>query len=128
MFVRTFQQSLTLSTVGVANSCSTNLNGLLYSVRVFFDWNPAAAHNIATFRSLSTGSTKGGNILFRVSGTTVSSSETWYEFFPRKLAQQSTLGSSGLTALIPVDGYLHTRITTSSGFAGKVGSVVYSVI
>ncbi len=135
MFVREFKQSITLSTVGIGNSCSTHVNGLLHSIRVFWGWNPAVAHQIATFRSVSTGSTVGANILFNVSGTTVSSSETWYEFLLRKDISVYTAGSTiplgstiGEVGMLAINGPLHSRITTSSAFAGKVATVIYSLV
>lgn len=138
MYIREKKYDLTLNALGVANSCTTDLNGYLHSIRTFWDWNPAADHSLKVFRGLSTGSTQ--NSLFRVSGTTVSSSETWYEFFPRAVTQESSAATTGQqVAMYAIGGpstlgdcgRLHLRITSSSGAftpTGKVGTVVISVI
>ena len=136
MYVKERKYTMTWNALGAANSCTTGFNGLLHSVRVFWDWNPAAKHYLRIFRghNVTTGTTQ--NALLRVTGTTVSSSETWYEFFPRANVQASSVGTSELNAMYAIagpstlgdSGNLHLRITSSSGFAGKVATVVVSVV
>lgn len=126
MFTREAKMDITTNALGAGNSCSTYVNGLLSSVRVFLDWNPAIAHSVKIFRSLSSGSTT--QTLFAVTGTTVGSSETWYEFFPRGSRQASTVGSSQVSEMFPVEGHLHARVASSSGFSSKVATVIVSVI